>query len=247
MPTNLNSTTSFSAIFEGFKLLTHKSIRWYALAPVLINMVIFAIAIALGVQLNDYLQGQYASFIAWLDLHASWLASLLAWFSWLVTVVVFLSISVLFLYFFSSLTQLIAAPFSALLSEQVERHLNLPEASKENPLTFFKACKNAIPRELYKFYKSLKWLLLMLVLMFVPGLNILVPVIGAWLLAIDYLDYPADNRGMSFKQSLQKIHQQRLRHLIFGASVSLALLIPGVNLFAVPAGVCAGTMLWHKP
>ncbi|NRA41956.1 MAG: sulfate transporter CysZ [Pseudomonadales bacterium] len=224
------------ALWFGFKLLNRPGLRLYALMPVLVNIIIFGLGFYTAYGYVEALRGQFAS----------WLPAWLAFISYMLWPLFIISAGVIVIYTFTLITQLIAAPFNAILSEQVEAQLGVNTATEDANIDFWQALKTAVPREISKLLKSLKWLLLMLILSFVPVLNIVVPLIGAWLIAIDYLDYPADNRGLKFEQSLQIIEGQRLQHLIFGVLVSIASFIPLVNLFVVPAAVAGGTALWHR-
>lgn len=233
-------------LLHGYKQLLHKELRIYAAAPIVINIIIFSIAILSISGFIEQLQTYINSFGNFASGFLSFLNYIISAIAWLAAPVIYISCSIVFFYFFSSFTQFFAAPFNAILSEKVEKLYNLEQASEINTLSFWEVTKNTIPRELYKFYKSIKWLLLMLILLFIPMVNLIVPLIGAWLLAIDYLDYPADNRGWSFKESLNIISKKPLKHLLFGFSIYLATLIPIVNFFVVPAAVIAGTLLWHE-
>ena len=230
LPNGLN------ALWYGFTLLNQKGLRLYALVPVLINMLIFGTGFYYAYGYIETLRAEFGQ----------WLPEWLAFLSYILWPLFIISAGILVIYGFTLVTQLIAAPFNAILSEKVEAHLGLPTASEDASIGFWHALKNAVPREISKLMKSLKWLVLMLILSFVPVINMLVPVIGAWLIAIDYLDYPADNRGMTFSESLQKIEQSRFQHLSFGILVSIVSFIPILNLFVVPAAVAGGTALWHK-
>lgn len=241
-----NLPSGHKALLQAYLSLTTKGIRHWALIPILINVLIFSIAMYYLAGFATMLEAMYLGFVE-NYLAGIWLiGELFTWIAVIIQPLILISVSILFFYFFSSITQLLSSPFSAMLSESVENTFDLDAAGNENSLSFLSALKRTFPREIYKLYKSLKWLALMLILMFVPVANLLVPIIGAWLLAIDYLDIPADNRGLTFKQSLKQIQKHPMRHLIFGFSVYLACLIPLVNFLVVPAATIAGTLLWHR-
>ena len=225
-----------NALSYGFKLLVRPGLKRYAIMPLLINIIIFGIGLYFTFSWIETLRLQFE---AWLP---SWL-DVLSYILWPLFII---SAGVIIVYLFTTITQILASPFNAILSEKVEASLNLPTATTESNLSFWQALKNAPIREISKFVKSLKWIALMIILSFVPGLNLLVPLIAGWLMAIDYLDYPADNRGYSFSESIKHIQSNRFNHLLFGLIVSLVSLIPIVNLFIVPAAVAGGTALWHK-
>jgi len=91
-------------------------------------------------------------------------------------------------------------------------------------------------------------LLLTLTLSFIPVLNLLGPTIafcwGAWSLALQYLDYPADNHQVSFSQLQEELRRRRLVSLSFGGSVLIASTVPILNLFTMPASVIGATSFW---
>lgn len=236
MTTPSTLPNGMNALLFGFKLLANPGLKRYAMIPLLINIIIFGTGFYF---MFSWLETLRTEFEAWLP---QWL-DFLSYILWPLFII---SAGVIVVYLFTTITQILSSPFNAILSEKVEAQLGLPTATQESNLSFWQALKSAPAREISKFFKSLKWLFLMIVLSFIPGLNILVPIIAGWLMAIDYLDYPADNRGMSFNESLARIHEGRFNHLTFGLLVSFVSLIPIVNLFIVPAAVAGGTALWHK-
>ena len=67
---------------------------------------------------------------------------------------------------------------------------------------------------------------------------------GAFMLAMEYLDHPMDNRGFAFKQKLHILRQRRGLSLGFGGTVTLLTALPLVNLIVMPAAVAGATALW---
>ncbi|MDA8787032.1 EI24 domain-containing protein, partial [Porticoccaceae bacterium] len=67
---------------------------------------------------------------------------------------------------------------------------------------------------------------------------------AAWSLAIQYLDYPADIDGVSFKQLIDQAGHNRWSAMGFGFAALGASAIPVLNLLALPAAVVGGTLLW---
>ena len=84
--------------------------------------------------------------------------------------------------------------------------------------------------------------------LFIPVLNVIVAllwlVFGAWMMVIQYIDYPMDNNGLSFLAMRRSLNQQRLLHLGFGGGVSILLMIPLLNFFAMPIAVAGATALY---
>jgi CysZ protein len=79
-------------------------------------------------------------------------------------------------------------------------------------------------------------------------INIIAPfvwmVFGAWMLALEYLDYPMGNHGLSFPVQRQTAQKKRLTVLSFGGATLFATLTPFINLLVMPAAVAGATALW---
>lgn len=69
---------------------------------------------------------------------------------------------------------------------------------------------------------------------------------GVWMMAIQYIDYPADNHKMSWQDMLAWLRHKRWQSLSFGAIVYLVLLIPLVNVLMMPAAVAGATLFWVR-
>ena len=66
------------------------------------------------------------------------------------------------------------------------------------------------------------------------------------MLTIEYLDYPFENDGTVFPQSLEAIAGQKSRCLGFGLSLTLIALTPILNWFTIAIGVTSATVLYHE-
>ena len=69
----------------------------------------------------------------------------------------------------------------------------------------------------------------------IPGVNAVVALVwimfSGWMMAIQYLDYPADNNGMSFPDMRDYLRQHRMAAFGFGILTFGLTLIPILNLF----------------
>lgn len=232
-----NNTLQPLILLQGFKLLLKPGIRAYIIIPLLSNILAFA----------AMLYGFYRLAIQSQHGLLDWLPSWLGFLSYLIWPIMLILALLWLFYGFSVLGNLIAAPFNAFLSEAVEKHYGYPCAN--SPLSIIGLAKMVVKsllRELRKLFYSIKWWLLAFIISFFPVINLLSLVIAAWLIAIQYLDYPADNHGISFRQALRRIKSNRLNHLTFGGSVLLFSALPVINFFVMPAAVCSATLLWHQ-
>lgn len=131
-------------------------------------------------------------------------------------------------------------------------YINLSNTSNiaKNTLlhTYILLIPRTLARELRKLLYFLPWLLLCLLFLIFPFAWPLLPfvwwVILSWILAVQYIDYQADNQQISLKQMIILLKKSPFKVFGFGAAVSLALLIPGANLFVPAAAVAGGTALW---
>jgi CysZ protein len=69
---------------------------------------------------------------------------------------------------------------------------------------------------------------------------------GAWILAMQYIDVPADNNGRSFEDVLRLMRENRAAVMGFGSVIMLVTSIPILNLFVIPVAVCGGVVFWVR-
>ena len=105
-----------------------------------------------------------------------------------------------------------------------------------------------ILRELSKLIYYLPMAAFVLLISFIPVLNVVAPVLwfllGAWMMSLQFLDYPMDNHMLSFADVKEAARARRLSSMGFGGVVALCTGIPVVNFFVVPAAVVGATLLW---
>ncbi|MBK1725913.1 sulfate transporter CysZ [Halorhodospira neutriphila] len=226
---------------RGFRLMVQPGIRRYVLAPLGINLALFAGAIAAGAaafaELVGWLQGMIP---AWLD-----------WLAWLLWPLFFAGALLVTFYAFSLVANLIAAPFMGPLAAAVERHLTgsgpPPEADGGGVGTLLREAGADVAAELHKMgYFALRAAPLLL-LSVIPLLNTLAPLLwlifGAWTLAQEYLDPPLGNYGLRFREQRPVLARHRWTVLGFGAAATVATTIPGLNFLVLPAAVAGATSL----
>ena len=82
----------------------------------------------------------------------------------------------------------------------------------------------------------------------IPGVNLAAPFLWlffcAWMMALEYADYPMANHGLGFSEQRRVMAQQRPLGLGFGAAVMLALMVPGLNCLVIPSAVAGATLMW---
>jgi CysZ protein len=86
-----------------------------------------------------------------------------------------------------------------------------------------------------------------LLISIIPVINVIAPLLwlifGAWAIAMEYLSYPADNRGLDFQRQKQLAGNRRISVLSFGLLVNLGLMLPLLNLVMGQAAVIGATLM----
>ena len=225
-----------SYVFKGFALLKLPGIKRYVLIPTLINFLLFAGVIWYGSEQFDNLLEQLLP--NWLD----WL-ELIIW-------PIFFVASLLIVFFtFTIIANILGAPFNGLLSEKIEELLTKQKVSTDSGyLNLLRGAGIGLSNTLKKLLYIVIRIIPLLILFIIPGINIFAPflmfIFGAWLLAIEYLDYPIGNRNFSFKEQLRVMKNQRYLCLGLGMALFVMTIIPVLNFFVMPVGVASATALW---
>ena len=222
-------------LLKGWRLIWRPGVRRYAFWPLLVNILLFGSAIWVGA-------GYFADFINWL------LPQWLDWLAWLLWPLFAISMIITVFYTFTLVANLIAAPFNGLLAEAVEREL---AGTGGADMTLWQAVRD-IPASLGNELRKLGYFAVraipLLILFLIPGLNVLAPLLwiifSAWLLALEYLDYPMANHGYRFQHIRGIVARKRAGSLSFGGSVLVMTMIPFVNFFAMPVAVAGATAMY---
>ncbi|WP_297528369.1 sulfate transporter CysZ [Thiohalobacter sp.] len=228
-------------VLAGLRLIRQPRLRRFVLIPLAVNLLVFGGLIGYAWHAFDALMTQLLGWLPdWLD----WLQYLL-WplFAGAVLLVVF--------YGFSVLANLIAAPFNGVLAEAVERHLT--GQSLEDTGGWKQILADILPSiwaEVQKLGYFLLWAIPFGLAFLIPGLNLAAPALwlafSAWMLALEYLDYPMANHRLLFGVQRRTLHRHRMLGLGFGSGLLLLTMIPVVNFIAMPAGVAGATSLWVR-
>ncbi len=234
-----NAIQGAGYVIRGAKMLSHPRLRLFVIVPLLVNVLIFAGLLWAGF---GYLSGLIDSMLAALP---DWLAFL----EWIIWPLVALTASLVTGYLFSMVAVLIASPFNALLAEKAEELITGREVdSLEGIGAALADIPRALAKELRKILYYIPMALLVLILSFIPALNLVSPLLwfllGAWMMSLQYLDYPMDNHRLDFGEVKLAAQERRLSSLGFGGLVALCASVPIVNFFVMPSAVVGATLLW---
>ncbi len=225
------------------RLLMQTPRLWlYALAPALINLVIF-VMVALGLvwytpSIVDYFWPQ-------LDTWSAWYGQIL----WYVVVTLVVVLTFVLSYLVALLVGGIAAsPFVDALSEASESMLIEGDQIPRRDESLIRSVVRAVVSSVV--------VLVSYVLVMVPVLLIhVIPLLGsvaatilgmgvsALFLTLEYTDAPLDRRGHDLREKFELLDQHRALSLGFGLGASLLFGVPVVNVFTIPVVVIGATAL----
>lgn len=225
-------------LFRGFSMLMEPGLRTFVIIPMVINVILFAAAIYSMVQL----------FSVWVTYLLDWMPDWLNFLDWLLWPAFALLVLVVIYFGFGIVANFIAAPFNGILSERVEQRLRGATLADDSWKTILATVPRTLQRELAKLLYMLPRFLLLLLITFIPIVGLFSPVLwfffGAWIMAIQYCDYPMDNNHISFTQLRNHLKAKRLSSLGFGGLVSVGMMVPILNLIIMPAAVVGATIFW---
>jgi CysZ protein len=225
--------SAFFLPFNGLRLIFKPGLRRFAAIPVLISALIYA-----GIAAAAYL-GFDELIARYVPREGLW--AYLEWLIWPLVVLAYLFVA---FYSFTIIANLLGAPFNGILAARIEQHLT-GSAPPEGPEQLWREILPAILGELRKLGYFVLLAIPVLILLVIPGVNVvgsaLWVLLGLWFLALEYCDYPLGNRSIGPKAQRQALRARRLSALAFGAGATVLMLIPGLQLVAMPALVAGAT------
>jgi CysZ protein len=227
-------------LLEGLRLVRQPGLRRYVALPLLISTSVFAGAIfGISHWLEILINALLGYLPTWLD-----------WLRYLLWPLFALAGVLIIFYTFSIITNLIAAPFNGMLAEAVEQYLTGQPIDTGGWKAFMKDLVPSLASELRKLVYFIVRAIPLGLLFLIPGINLAAPVLwglfSAWMLVIEYTDYPMANHLLHFTAQKKILRQRRLLCWGFGGSSLLMTMIPVVNFLAMPVSVAGATAMWVR-
>lgn len=237
--THLKQRSGFGYFFHGLELALTPGIRRFVILPLLANVLLVGGALF-------YL---FSNLDLWIEQLIGQLPEFLTWLSYLLWPLLVLTILATFSYFFSTLANFFAAPFNGLLAEKVEEHLTKQKVNDDGMLSVIKDTPRILAREWRKLVYVLPKAIGLFILLLIPALGQTVGpflwfIFTAWILAIQYCDYPFDNHKVPFNDMRNNLKKKQGKAYGFGVLVSVFTTIPILNLIVMPVAVCGATSMW---
>lgn len=237
-----NQVTKKSGVnyfLEGFSLIKRPGLRRFVFIPLTINLLLFGGLIYFAI-------GQLEQVFAWLSAQ---LPEYLSWLNFLLWPLAVLTLLVVLSFIFSSVMNWLAAPFNGLLAEKVEQLLTGKPLNTGGGIDLIKDLPRILGREWIKLKYYLPRAIVFLLLFLLPLVGqtaapILWFLFSAWMMAIQYCDYPFDNHKVPFADMKFALNQTRGSSFSFGAAVTLFSMIPILNFVVMPVAICGATSMW---
>lgn len=231
--------TGLGYLLKGVKLLKHPQLRIFVFVPLLINILIFASAFWF----------LFTGITDWIESYMQGLPTFLSWLSYLLWPVIIVSILFSFSFIFSTIANLIAAPFNGLLAEKTEILLTKSAINDDGWHDLLKDLPRILKRECQKWAYFLPRMLGCFILFFIPVIGqTLAPIVwlvfAGWMMAIQYADYPFDNHKVPFVVMRKTLGQRFGKNITFGMIISFCTTIPVLNFIIMPIAVCGATAAW---
>lgn len=223
-------------------LRAHPRLRRLAVRPFLVNALLFVVGVPVAV---------------WLA--TSWAADLVtigggigAALRFLLEIIVAVGVTIATAVLLILLGGVVASPFNARLSEEVERTL-----SADSSVAVDRGTTRGTVRDLFRGLMMTAGRFLIFLLLYPPILlTQFIPVVGvllyptltflyaAYLLAFDLSEEVLDRNFSSFRANVAVIATHKMLYLGFGSAMILLISIPVLNLLALPIGVTAATTIF---
>ena len=236
---NGNFVTGAGYFLRGLAMTFQPGLRSFVIVPLIANVVLFSL---MGWLLYEVITDFYDAAMLTVP---EWLQFL----SWIITPLLLLVGGLIAGYASTLLVLMLTSPFHALLAGKVEESITgEPLPALEGIAAALLEVPRALFREIRKFLYYVPMALAMLILTIIPVFNAFAPLgwflLGAWMMSLQFVDYPLDNHRLPFREVCDACAERRLSTIGFGAAVALFTGIPLLNLVVIPAAVIGATLLW---
>ena len=214
-------------------------LRRFVLIPLIANIVLFSLMgwLLYGLVV-DFYEAAMLTVPEWLQ-----------FLSWIITPLLWLIGGLMTGYVSTLIVLMLTSPFHALLAEKVEEAITgEPVPALDGIAAALLEVPRALFRELRKVLYYVPMAVGVLILTIVPLFNAFAPLawflLGAWMMSLQFVDYPMDNHRLAFRDVRDACAARRLSTIGFGGTVAFFTGIPLLNLIVIPAAVIGATLLW---
>ena len=236
---NGNFVTGAGYFLRGLAMTFQPGLRSFVMVPLIANVVLFSlIGWLLYEVITDFYDAAMLTVPEWLQ-----------FLSWVMTPLLWLVTGLMAGYASTLLVLMLTSPFHALLAGRVEESITgEPVLAVEGITAALLEVPRALFREIRKFLYYVPMALALLILTIIPVFNAFAPLgwflLGAWMMSLQFVDYPLDNHRLPFRAVRDACAERRLSTIGFGGTVAFFTSIPLLNLVVIPAAVIGATLLW---
>ncbi|MGV6832190.1 MAG: EI24 domain-containing protein [bacterium] len=227
-------------VYSGAYALISKLKLWkYFVIPIIISVVVFALIFVSAYGLSDNLGAWFASAWPWDFGKATF-----TWISNFIGGIVILAIGLLL---YKHIIMALASPFMSPVSEKIEFYYTGKPAKNYTNINFSKQLARSIRISIRNFSKELLYTLPILLLKFVPVVNIfstaLLFLLQAYYAGFANMDYTLE-RHFTYKESVSFIRKHRGLAIGNGIGFLLLLFVPVVGIIMVlPLSVTSASVI----
>ena len=234
-----NLFTGAGYFLRGLMMTFQPGLRRFVLIPLVANIVLFSLTgwLLYGL-IVDFYEAAMLTVPEWLQ-----------FLSWIITPLLWLIGGLMTGYVSTLIVLMLTSPFHALLAEKVEEAITgEPVPALDGIAAALLEVPRALFRELRKVLYYVPMAVGVLILTIVPLFNAFAPLawflLGAWMMSLQFVDYPMDNHRLAFRDVRDACAARRLSTIGFGGIVAFFTGLPLLNLIVIPAAVIGATLLW---
>ncbi len=143
-------------------------------------------------------------------------------------------------------TSVIAAPFNALLAESILVHFKYIEPIKMGFIGFIKFSVKMLAIALMRAGILVGLSIILFILSFIPGLNIITSYVAAMIVGFDAADYTLELKGYGLTERFRSVREMLPEYAGMGLTLAVVLLLPGAVILLMPSIVAGATVTMGK-
>lgn len=150
---------------------------------------------------------------------------------------------------FSFLAGIIAAPFNDILAQSTEGHCRPRLSRLPEPKNWKERLRPVgidILKTILVTFLQMLCLFMAMLMIWVPGLNLLLMISTFWLLSFQFISYPQTRRNEGLREGTKFLFRHAFACTGFGAAIGTLFALPLISAFAMPLAVVGGTLLYAR-
>ena len=227
-------------------LFRHRGLKRYAALPLLVNAILYVIALMLVFWLLYRWRIAVVEWSFWAPL-GGWLAAAVNWLGRFAKVVVGIMVFTAAFFTFTAVGMVLASPFNDLLSEKVEAaYAGSARDAAGIPWRITAAALLAsVADSCVTLCRQILYALLALPFLFIPVIGFIpLFLVGSYFSGFGFIDSAMSRNHLYGRYKNLMTAGNALRIIGFGAAMQVLFLIPFAGLLLLPVGVTAGTLMY---